>query len=84
MIQDESSGCGKKLVFRLIIFYNNGERDSSLFDFGANLEYLFRKNLGLDLLYMYFEDDMEKDRDNMVSHLDYKYLGVKLYCILHF
>ena len=33
---------------------------------------------------LYFEADLERDRDDMVSHLDYKYHGVKLYGILHF
>lgn len=50
----------------------------------ANLEYLFHKNLGLGLGYLYFEADLERDREDMVSHLDYKYHGVKLYGILHF
>ena len=27
---------------------------------------------------------VERDREDMVSHLDYKYHGVKLYGILHF
>lgn len=31
-----------------------------------------------------FEADLERDREDMVSHLDYKYHGVKLYGILHF
>ena len=33
---------------------------------------------------LYFEADVERDREDMVSHLDYKYHGVKLYGILHF
>ncbi len=45
---------------------------------------MFHKNLGLGLGDLYFEADLERDRENMVSHLDYKYHGVKLYGILHF
>lgn len=44
----------------------------------------FTKNLGLGLGYLYFKADVERDREDMVSHLDYKYHGVKLYGILHF
>ena len=60
------------------------EWDGSLFDFSANLEYLFHKNFGIGLGYLYFEADVERDRERRVSHLDYEYQGVQIYGILHF
>jgi hypothetical protein len=60
------------------------EWDGSLFDFSANLEYLFHKNFGLGLGYLYFEADVERDKEERVTHLDYKYQGVQLYGIWHF
>jgi hypothetical protein len=56
-----------------------GEWDGSLFDFSANLEYLFHKNFGIGAGYLYFEADVERDRETRVSHLDYKYSGVQIY-----
>jgi hypothetical protein len=61
-----------------------GEWDGSLFDFSANLEYLFHKNFGIGLGYLYFEADVERDREDRVSHLDYKYSGVQVYGIWRF
>jgi len=61
-----------------------GEWDGSLFDFSANLEYLFHKNFGIGLGYLYFEADVERDRGEKVSHLDYKYQGVQVYGIWRF
>ena len=61
-----------------------GEWDGSLLDFSANLEYLFHKNFGLGLGYLYFESDVERDREERVSHLDYKYQGVQVYGIWRF
>jgi hypothetical protein len=60
------------------------EWDGSLFDFSANLEYLFHKNFGIGAGYLYFDADVERDRDRRVSHLDYEYQGVQIYGIWHF
>jgi len=60
------------------------EWDGSIFDFSANLEYLFHKNFGIGTGYLYFEADVERDREERVSHLDYKYSGVQIYGIWHF
>ena len=60
------------------------EWDGSVFDFSANLEYLFHKNFGIGLGYLYFESDVERDREKRVSHLDYMYQGVQVYGIWRF
>jgi predicted porin len=60
------------------------EWDGSLFDFSANLEYLFHKNFGIGAGYLYFDADVERDRDRRVSHLDYEYQGVQISGIWHF
>lgn len=60
------------------------EWDGSIFDFSTNLEYLFHKNFGIGLGYLYFDADVERDRTKRVSHLDYMYRGVQLYGIWKF
>lgn len=60
------------------------EWDGSVLDFSANLEYLFHKNFGIGVGYLYFDADVERDRDIRVSHLDYEYQGAQIFGILHF
>ena len=58
-----------------------GDWDGSLLDFSANLEYLFHKNFGIGVGYLYFNADVERDRDTRVVRLDYEYNGAQLYGI---
>jgi hypothetical protein len=60
------------------------EWDGSVFDFSANLEYLFHKNFGIGTGYLYFDADVERDRETRISHLDYTYQGVQVYGIWRF
>jgi hypothetical protein len=60
------------------------EWSGHVFDTSAYLEYLFHKNFGIGLGYLYFDTDVERDRDRRIVHLDYRYSGVQLYGIWHF
>ena len=60
------------------------EWSGHVFDTSAYLEYLFHKNFGIGLGYLYFDTDVERDRDTRIINLDYQYSGVQLYGIWYF
>jgi len=60
------------------------EWDGDVFDASAYLEYLFHKNFGIGVGYLYFDTNVERDRDTRTVHLDYEYSGVQIYGIWHF
>lgn len=60
------------------------EWDGSIFDASAYLEFLFHKNFGIGAGYLYFDADVEREREKRIGQLDYQYSGVQIYGIWHF
>jgi hypothetical protein len=60
------------------------EWSGHIFDTSACLEYLFHENFGIGVGYLYFDTDVNRDRDTRVLHLDYQYSGAQLYGIWRF